>query len=163
VPVGVDDEAVVELDDQFQIPKKPPMFRRHGRKKLVDRRFAGAPGGVVDHRIVHAVALQRVVHALFDKPFEGGHRIDRRGVERLALAVENEVEDVVVIATDEAGVGQFQQQVDDAARFRAAVDVIAGEDELGVGVLDVDEVEQHLQRAQHAVNVAYDPAHWPEV
>ena len=69
------------------------------------------------------------------------------------------VEDVVVIAAEEAGVAEGEQEVDDLSCFGAAVDVVADEEHARGGVYAVDEVEDALEGPEHAVDVADDPAH----
>ena len=78
---------------------------------------------------------------------------------RIAFAVKDLVEDVVVVAADEAAVVEREQEINHAARLGAAVDVIADEQQLRLRVARMDGPEQRGERRQHAVNVADDPAH----
>ena len=57
------------------------------------------------------------------------------------------------------GIGEGKQQVDHAARFRPAVDVVADEKKPRGRVAPHDLVDQRPQRAEHAVDVPDDPSH----
>src|SRR5579862_2785074 len=77
----------------------------------------------------------------------------------VAFAVEDEIEDVVMIAANEAGVVELKEEIDNAFGIRAAIDVVTGENKFGVGVLSLHHLNERGERFEHAVDVADDPAH----
>ena len=158
-PVRVGDEAVVELDDGFERAKELAVGRGHDFEERVDlllarSTFDGGEPGRID-----PVAGERLVEPLFDEPTKRGHRLDRVFGQRVTIAVKNEIKNVVMIPADESRVFELDEQIDHAARVGPAVDVIAGEDQLRGPIGLADQFEQRLERAQHAVNVAYNPTH----
>jgi len=64
-----------------------------------------------------------------------------------------------MVAAQEFCVGQMKQAFDDFRGIRPAVHVIADEDELSGRIALFDPIDQRVQRAKHAMNIADDPAH----
>ena len=75
------------------------------------------------------------------------------------MAVQDQIENVVVVAPHEPGVGQRQQQVDHLPGIGPAVDIVTGKNQLGIGVGGMHRVEQFPQRLVHSVDVTNDPVH----
>jgi hypothetical protein len=96
--------------------------------------FAGAALAFAHGGFVNAVTQQCLVEAMFHEPLERDHWRCDGAVRGVAFSVKDQVEYVVVIATQESGALQGQEIIDDALGIRSAVDVIAGEDDVGVGV-----------------------------
>ena len=84
--------------------------------------------------VVGAVAGEGFAKAVLHEPFVCAGAIVVGELLDITLAVEEDVENVVVISAAEARVGELEEKVDDAARIRAAVDVVADENPVGGGI-----------------------------
>ena len=101
------DEQVRLLDDRGRSRTKRAV-PSDGRR-LAPRRSRGGCSAAYPGRLVGAVADERL-HPVLHEPPEGGERVRGGGVVAVAVAVEDDVEDVVVVAADELGVAFERQQ-----------------------------------------------------
>jgi len=81
------------------------------------------------------------------------------GVLGVAMVVDHQIENVVVIAADKMAIVQAQQELNHAMRIGSAVDIIANEKQLAFWIDLLHLSDQCHQRPQHSVNIANDPSH----
>src|ERR1051326_613911 len=100
---------------------------------------------------VRSVTAEGLVEPVLQEPLEGVETVAFSGVRGITAVVKALVENVVMIAADETGIGECEEQIDHAAGIRPAIHVVADEEVLGGGIDSADLLQKGLERIEHAV------------
>ena len=121
IPAGVNDEQVGFFNHRQKIADEIPVCLRNSGGEA----FEPGTGWMIEHcahrGIIRAIAGERFAKAVLHEPFVSRPAIVVGELIDIALAVENDVEDVVMISAAKAGAGKFEQEIDDPARIRPAI------------------------------------------
>ncbi len=160
------DEKIIRLRHGGQLAEKCLMGIRHRIEQPAD----GVGDALAGELLRPAGGIDVIADHGFGQPLEAEEvedlhqrlvvrRTAHGGADAQARAVAAQVHDIVVVSPDEAGVGEAHQQIHDLAGVRAAIAVVAAEIQRGALVAPGHLRQELLQRLQHPVNIADDPAH----
>jgi hypothetical protein len=159
IPARVNHENVLVLDHGQKVADELAVRLRDAGDEFFDAARRGVGEDGVHGGSGRAVAGEGFAEAVFHEPFVGAGAVVVGELLDVALAVEQDIENIVVISAAEACARELEQEVDHAARIGAAVDIVADEDPAWGGILFGDGFDQSLEGDGHAVNVTDDPSH----
>jgi hypothetical protein len=159
IPLGVGDEKIGGLPCRLEISDESAVGLGNECEQVVEISLGGVLGQRQKFALSDAIAGDGGGQAVLHEPPESDESVTLGGVFAVRFSIDDLVEYIVVIAAEKDAVGQVQEQVDDGAGIRAAIDIVAGEDEGGARVVGADGLNQPGEGLDHSVDVANDPMH----
>jgi hypothetical protein len=159
VPVAVRDEESFGFVNGVQIPHELAVGTGDCGERAGKRRIAGFSQQRFELGPLDAVAHECFGQAELHEPGERGEWVGCSGVADVAITVHEQIKNIVVITAKESCAIEREEKLDHGTGIRSAVDIIADEDVMGVGIGGGDGAEQSAERTEHAVYVADDPVH----